>query len=461
MKKPFIEIDSDHFVLMPFDVLPPSEYKPPVNFPDCCPFHKGVFEHAEKFFLSFPNCCEEHKKLPSKSWFVKELYQGLPMKLLNLLSYTEHQIDKKLLASDWDDDIADYIELCVSSLGTPAIGVHVYLGALQDYFKTDKIPKAKQERLTEIVQKYFEPRADAERIDLNSLYDAYRKWLNIFPFQISHFQGLKEKYSKILPIISEKPKVNRYTKIAKAKIFTKKQLIESLVTTTKDLLASVDSSGAKEALPSEVEAKRLELLNERHRIRQSSLLIGLNNEETKYLKTIKQWLKNEQRYFADVAELFRDKRPNPSDGVVKLELPPIANEDLFEDFVCDLYNSIYPSGLFHRFGKRGSNQKGIDLLSTVEKIAIQCKKKNVRRKNLISELKFEFENDIKKVLKLNVELKVLIFASTFADNSILSEYLQELHQKFDLKFAVMYIGWDTLSACAQREPQIMQRYFSL
>jgi hypothetical protein len=50
MNKPFIEIDAEHFTLSSFETKPIEGYETPTNkvtgelFPNCCPFHKNVFE---------------------------------------------------------------------------------------------------------------------------------------------------------------------------------------------------------------------------------------------------------------------------------------------------------------------------------------------------------------------------------------------------------------------------------
>lgn len=65
----------------------------------------------------------------------------------------------------------------------------------------------------------------------------------------------------------------------------------------------------------------------------------------------------------------------------KFQLPPLSNEDVFEQSVCDLYNLEFPESRFQRFGKKGNNQNGIDIISIKRRIAIPCKKKEIQRNN--------------------------------------------------------------------------------
>lgn len=108
----------------------------------------------------------------------------------------------------------------------------------------------------------------------------------------------------------------------------------------------------------------------------------------------------------------------------KFQLPPLANEDIFEQFVCDLYNLEFPESSFQHFGKKGNNKNGIDIISTKRRIAIQCKKKEIQRNNrrVLSELKAEFEECIHASLVFNSEIDELVSLNNRQDE--LSIYVQ-------------------------------------
>ena len=101
MKKPFIEIKSGSFRMLSFDTQPIEGYEQPKNFPNCCEWHKNTYKEAEDFFRRFPNCCDEHKKLSKNRWFNKQDYKGLPEKITNQLSFTEHHIEKRINITGW------------------------------------------------------------------------------------------------------------------------------------------------------------------------------------------------------------------------------------------------------------------------------------------------------------------------------------------------------------------------
>ena len=160
MNKPFIEIDAEYFTLSAFETKPIEGYEAPTNketgehFPNCCPFHKSVFEGAESWFSKFPNCCDQHKAMVSKWWYNKANYSGIAEKIVKQLSYTEHHISERINIDDWYKDITDYIEYNVSSFGHPAIGLHLYLGNVQHYIKNtnSEIPKIKRQALIEFIE---------------------------------------------------------------------------------------------------------------------------------------------------------------------------------------------------------------------------------------------------------------------------------------------------------------------
>lgn len=310
-RKPFIEIDADHFLIQGFNTRPLEGYEAPENFPNCCNYHKHVLNDAKSFYDRFPNCCKAHKKLIGKTWFSKEIYDGLPTKIVNQLSFTEYHISLVIDNPDWFEDIADYIEWNVASFGHPAVGLHVYLGNLKHYVNETKseIPNEKRKRIAQFIDEYYKPIEEtSEKLSLNVLYETYQKWIRTFPFEVSFFKELKKSFAKKLPIISGIPTVNRYSGITKAKMLTKRELAESLVTTTKNLLQTISSVELlNKGLITDVQAQQVEFINESHKIAQASLLNDFSEEEGRYLAVIRQWLKNEKQYFKELVPILKLK----------------------------------------------------------------------------------------------------------------------------------------------------------
>jgi hypothetical protein len=148
------------------------------------------------------------------------------------------------------------------------------------------------------------------------------------------------------------------------------------------------------------------------------------------------------------------------------QLPPLKNEKLFEEFVCDLLNEIentndYQNTDFQIFGVKGQSQKGIDILSPRTKTVIQCKVKDLRkkedliRKNLLQDI----AADLESALKLDFEFDRFILASTFRDDAVIQEQLASLQKQMGTSVHLYYWGWDTLSKYAEQNDQVIRKYF--
>lgn len=324
MNKPFIEIDAEHFTLSAFETKPIEGYEAPTNketgeqFPNCCPFHKSVFEWAESWFSKFPNCCDQHKAMVSKWWYNKVNYSGIAEKIVKQLSYTEHHISERINIDDWYKDVTDYIEYNVSSFGHPAIGLHLYLSSVQHYIKNTKseIPKIKRQVLIEFIETYYNSPIDIDKTnktDLNVLYSTYQKWFKVFPFEISFFSTLKPHFEKQLPILNGKPETNKYTGLAKVKMHTKGSLIDVLLNLTNNLLTQINTTTLYEkGLLTEPQKIKLELvLNERKMKLKQGYVNSSKDEEQRYRKILKEWFTDEKRFIDEVTPIVKALPPQP------------------------------------------------------------------------------------------------------------------------------------------------------
>jgi hypothetical protein len=316
--RPLVSIDRKDFELRAFEVLPLEGYEMPINeksgkkFPYCCKYHENVFSEATKWYKKFPNCCEPHKKLLDAFWFKKEDYSFAPDKIVRQLSYTTTHIERQIELADWYKDITDYIRASIDSFGQlpegygGAVGLHIYLSYLKAWLKdeTRKLPKIKLKKLSAYLESRDETDENKET-DLNILISTYQKWLKAFPFQIIYFNKLKPAFERQIPILKSKPITNRYLGVSSAELRTKAELIELLIEITNELLQKINTSEwvDKKLIP-DVTKHRLGLLNESHRIKQSSLLEEFVDNETKYISTLKEWLENEKGYFKDISELL-------------------------------------------------------------------------------------------------------------------------------------------------------------
>ena len=148
------------------------------------------------------------------------------------------------------------------------------------------------------------------------------------------------------------------------------------------------------------------------------------------------------------------------------QLPPLKDEKKFEEFICDLFNHIentnsYQNTEFQPFGVKGQNQKGIDIFSLKTKTVIQCKTKDIRKKDEVirKSLMDDIEEDLQNVSTLNFVFEKFIFVSTFRDDAILQEHTGKIRKDKELTFGLYYWGWDTLSKYAEQYEEIIKKYF--
>ena len=133
---------------------------------------------------------------------------------------------------------------------------------------------------------------------------------------------------------------------------------------------------------------------------------------------------------------------------MKLQLPPIDNSTDFEDLICDLFNLQNATESFKKFGKQGHKQKGIDIFSVELDTVIQCKKKDLSRKQslLKKELLNDIEEDVKKIMinDLRIKFNRLYIVTTFENHPDFDEYCEDIKEMYDCKFDITFWGWNTI-----------------
>ena len=315
------EISSSDIEIEFEKIQPIKGYEKPVNnetgkkFPFCCVWHSSVYENTQKWFDNFPNCCESHKRLNTASWFNKANYHDVAAKVVKQLSYTEHCISENINNTDWYKTITDYIEWNINSFGQlpngfgNPIGLENYIAALKEYIdlSPDKILKEKAERLTKFINSFYNKGKNSNRLpDLNILRETYKKWLKIFPFEISFFANYKQLFESKFPILKDKPEINSYSNIAKAKTISKQELIDVLLNLTNLLLTHINSLTLYEkGLLTEPQKNKLELvLNERKMKLKKGYSNSSKDEGHRYRKILKEWFKDEKEFIEEITPLL-------------------------------------------------------------------------------------------------------------------------------------------------------------
>jgi hypothetical protein len=140
---------------------------------------------------------------------------------------------------------------------------------------------------------------------------------------------------------------------------------------------------------------------------------------------------------------------------------PIINDQEFEEFVCDIFNSIDKTNSYELFGRKGQNQYGIDIYSVEKATVIQCKHKLIDRPDnkIREELIEDFKNEIDRFKSFNEttgnHFKKFIVASTFKNDTHLATECIKLSTQHNIFFE--YWSWKRLKSHIAGE--ISEKYF--
>ena len=315
------QLSSKDFEIKHEDTQPLHEYSAPEGFPNCCNYHKELLKIGIEIYNAFPNCCEGHKKLIGQSWFKKERYAYLPLKLVTTISYTVYCIGRCIEHTNWFKEITDYIDYTQRSYGQfpegfgSPLGLGVYLHNLEQKIADEaEIPLNKKEQLLEFIKKLFEGEVTnaVEPTDLNLLISKYQQWLKIFPFEISFFNHLKPFFERQMPIIASVGETNMYTGLTGFKVKTKKELISFLVSITTIIIQQINSSQQHKERPADYRARlQEEVILANRKLELESLDRSDWNDRSEYIGLLKQWLKGEKRFLKEITSLYKEKKGQP------------------------------------------------------------------------------------------------------------------------------------------------------
>ena len=344
--KPFFFIDGKYIRVTPFEVKPPKDIEFNEDFPNCCDFHSSIHRDLKMFIDKFPNSQRERdvvKNLGLGKEDLKYILETVPKQV----KYVEQHIQNEKNKDDWYEDITDYIEYNLDSLGSPSFGQGTMIYALKHWIKnsTIELDQYKRDKLLVFFEPYLDPKKKIESADLNVLHSIHQKWIKSFPFELSYFEGLKPVLEKRMPFLSEKPRENRYSKIAKAKMHTESSFVDALVELTKSLLARIDSVKlVEQGKIDSFDQKKLEMIKEERKIKNMALLKQYNKQERRYIKTIKKWLKDEKEFFDELKMFEKQLTPKKSKlkkrSDVSFGVYP-HNEEKLKSILFELNNQIH------------------------------------------------------------------------------------------------------------------------
>ncbi len=313
------EVDGEFICDFGYDIKAYAEYEQKKDYPNCCDYHSGIAKTVKEWYSKFPDCCDAHRNLKTRSWFKKEDFNNVPLKIISQISLTENFLSHNIDTLDWYKDITDYLSYNFESFGSPNVGSHLYFSYMKNWITVSnsnesEFPKWKRNQLLEFLKKSLDgPINPAPNTNINNLKSTLDRWLKTLP-SISYFDEIKKQIKNKTPfgIILYEPSHNKFSGLSKFKIKTEIELIEILINSTKNLLATFNTPLLlKKKIITDTKKHQLDLIGESHSIKQSQLLIDYNKSEIKYVKIIKKWLSNEKEYFKKITPLIKDFKPMP------------------------------------------------------------------------------------------------------------------------------------------------------
>ena len=150
----------------------------------------------------------------------------------------------------------------------------------------------------------------------------------------------------------------------------------------------------------------------------------------------------------------------------QLRIPPIQDEDLFEDFCRDLWTLIWDDPSAERNGRRGQSQCGVDVFGLP---AGADAYEGVQAKAYGREMTdAEIQHEIDEARKFTPALRKLIIACTGPRDAKGQTYVRRVnvdHRRAKL-FTVSLLGWEDIKDLVQKHmtakrPDLLERYFEL
>ena len=290
-----------------------------------------IFDELEEKFDRFPNCCEYHSKLNNLDFFNKEDFKEIAKSTANKILFTYHHIINHLDDENWYDDIIDYIIYNFESFGSfpPGFGEpfrwNYYCGSvlslisnIESEITSDTITNIEVKTRINKIKKLFEnvPDKDAnEGRDFHLLMSKYDEWYKIFPFDLTFFAHLKERFKKTIPLYTGRTRYNKYLKTTKAEMHTKDSLMVVLLRITKDILTSINGlSLYDKGLITDAEKYQLELIVNNRKLELFQLSAMPNTNKQEYVKMLKKWFKEEKKFIKEITPLLKDKKPPMNRG---------------------------------------------------------------------------------------------------------------------------------------------------
>ncbi|QYA27085.1 hypothetical protein G3I01_16810 [Gramella sp. MT6] len=310
---------------IPFSIQPTDCAHNFENCESCRENHELLMKEIRPLTDKFPFCCEQHAKLTEFPDFNIEDYKNLDKEIADKVYFTHHHIIDRIDNEDWYEDITDYIAYVTESIGTlpPQYGGSFQLGSyflyvlelirtVENSITSDEISKKeikiRIEKIKAFINSFRKDNPENKNPDLNLLLSTYHKWYKIFPFELTYFNNIRERYRTNIPILAEPFHLNRYSNVKVAKLHTKESLTQSLIDTTKNILSQVNGNSLlKAGLLTDTEKIKYDLIIKKRETELFEMQLIDNSKQSGYIKVLKKWLKGEKKFIDEITPYLKNK----------------------------------------------------------------------------------------------------------------------------------------------------------
>lgn len=382
---------------LPYEIRPADGEHSLESCEGCQKQLKNLLKKIKSGASTFPNCCEGHKRLHLLKEFKIDNYKGLEESISKKILFTYHHVINHIDNDDWFADFSNYLEYVIDSFGSFPQGygspfqISNYKAFVIDMITSqkgnltsDKISKneidSRLDQLLLHIENSFEP-VDSKpqyqkNTDLNLVLATYDKWFKTFPFELSYFSHLKEKFSKSIPILKGDFKYNKYTGLSRASLHTKDSLTHFLFGLTKDIISSINGLKLYEkGLLTNVQNIKLELILKNRELELKELNSIDKSDKRGYIRVLKNWFITEKKFIEEISPLLKEKS-NIENNEPKLTINQIALKLVYEGKSVTRANSNEVVNSFgHTSGDKLFNQFSYYSSTANRKGSEQTKKK--------------------------------------------------------------------------------------
>jgi len=281
---------------------------------NCEKNHKLVLKRLEKRFLNFPFCCVPHRKLSTENWFKRSDFEKVPKLTTDKIFFTWDFIQKFIDDDNWEEEINDYLSHVIETFGSFPLehGEPLFLSSYMNGVKellnglNEKKHAKKKRIILDHINGYYNTNPKNKNTDFNVLLSIYDKWYKTFPFDMSIFKNLKEKFSKTIPII-ERTRYNKYSESSIAFPRTKSNLVKLLCNVTNEIITKINSLKLYEqGKLTDIENYKLEVVIQKRNLK---LRQGYHNEtkepNSRYRKILKSWYADEIEFIKELQSTLK------------------------------------------------------------------------------------------------------------------------------------------------------------